>query len=59
MTIEEKISALLEQQEETSSSPSDNLAAKERLDRLESDIVILKTAVKMLSQEVAELKKAQ
>jgi len=56
MTIEEKISVLLEQ---TSSSPSNSLTTKERLDRLESDIVILKTAVKMLSQEVDELKKAQ
>lgn len=35
------------------------LATKDRVDELESDIVILKTAVKMLSQEVAELKKAQ
>ena len=35
------------------------LTPKSRVDELESDVVVLKTAVKMLTQEVAELKKAQ
>ena len=37
----------------------DRLATKDRVDELEADIVVLKTAVRMLTQEVAELKKAQ
>ncbi len=37
----------------------DKLATKGRVDELEADIIVLKTAVKMLTQEVAELKKAQ
>ena len=32
---------------------------KSRVERLEDDVIILKTAVKMLTQEVSELKKAQ
>lgn len=35
------------------------LATKGRVEELEADIIVLKTAVKMLTQEVAELKKAQ
>lgn len=35
------------------------LTPKRRVDELESDVIVLKTAVKMLTQEVAELKKAQ
>ena len=35
------------------------LTPKSRVDELESDVIVLKTAVKMLTQEVAELKKAQ
>lgn len=35
------------------------LATKDRVEELEADIIVLKTAVKMLTQEVAELKKAQ
>jgi len=37
----------------------ETLAPKDRVDELEADIIVLKTAVKMLTQEVAELKKAQ
>ena len=37
----------------------DKLATKDRVDELEADVIVLKTAVKMLTQEVAELKKAQ
>lgn len=37
----------------------DTMTPKDRVDELEADVIILKTAVKMLSQEVAELKKAQ
>ena len=32
---------------------------KSRVEQLEDDVIVLKTAVKMLTQEVAELKKAQ
>ena len=46
--INEGIDAILE-----------NLTPKSRVDELESDVIVLKTAVKMLTQEVAELKKAQ
>lgn len=37
----------------------EKLTPKSRVDELESDVIVLKTAVKMLTQEVAELKKAQ
>ena len=37
----------------------ETVVPKDRVDELEADVVVLKTAVKMLSQEVAELKKAQ
>lgn len=37
----------------------EKLTPKNRVDELESDVIVLKTAVKMLTQEVAELKKAQ
>lgn len=37
----------------------EKLTPKDRVDELESDVIVLKTAVKMLTQEVAELKKAQ
>lgn len=37
----------------------ETMTPKDRVDELEADVIILKTAVKMLSQEVAELKKAQ
>lgn len=46
--VNEGIDAILEQ-----------LTPKSRVDELESDVIVLKTAVKMLTQEVAELKKAQ
>lgn len=46
--VNEGIDAILEQ-----------LTPKSRVDALEADIVVLKTAVKMLTQEVNELKKAQ
>lgn len=46
--INEGIDAILEQ-----------LTPRRRVDDLEADVVVLKTAVKMLTQEVAELKKAQ
>lgn len=46
--IDKGINAILEQ-----------LTPKSRVDELEADVIVLKTAVKMLSQEVAELKKAQ
>lgn len=35
------------------------LTPKRKVEEMEADIVVLKTAVKMLTQEVAELKKAQ
>ena len=37
----------------------EQLVPKSRVDALEDDVIVLKTAVKMLTQEVAELKKAQ
>lgn len=37
----------------------EKLTPKNRVDELESDVIVLKAAVKMLTQEVAELKKAQ
>ena len=46
--INEGIDAILEQ-----------LTPKSRVDALEADVIVLKTAVKMLTQEVGELKKAQ
>jgi len=46
--VNEGIDAILEQ-----------LTPKSRVEALEADVVVLKTAVKALSQEVAELKKAQ
>lgn len=47
-SINEGIDAILEK-----------LTPKSRMDELEADIIVLKTAIKALSQEVAELKKAQ
>lgn len=35
------------------------LTPKRKVEEMDADIVVLKTAVKMLNQEVAELKKAQ
>lgn len=35
------------------------LTPKRKVEEMDADIVVLKTAVKMLTQEVAELKKAQ
>lgn len=35
------------------------LTPKRRVEEMDADITVLKTAVKMLTQEVAELKKAQ
>lgn len=37
----------------------ETMTPKDRVDELEADVIILKTAVRMLSQEVAELQKAQ
>lgn len=37
----------------------ETMTPKDRVDELEADVIVLKTAVKMLSQEVAELQKAQ
>ena len=37
----------------------ETMVSKSRMEQLEDDVVVLKTAVKMLTQEVAELKKAQ
>lgn len=37
----------------------EKLTPKSRVDELEADVIVLKSAIKMLSQEVAELKKAQ
>ena len=37
----------------------EQLVPKSRVDALEDDVIVLKTAIKMLTQEVAELKKAQ
>lgn len=37
----------------------EKLTPKNRVDELEADIVVLKAAIKVLTQEVAELKKAQ
>lgn len=36
----------------------ETMTPKDRVDELEADVIVLKTAVKMLSQEVAELQKA-
>jgi len=46
--VNEGIEAILEQ-----------LTPKSRVEALEADVVVLKTAIKALTQEVAELKKAQ
>lgn len=46
--VNEGIDAILEQ-----------LTPKKQIEEMEADITILKSAVKMLTQEVAELKKAQ
>ena len=46
--INEGIDAILEQ-----------IVPKSRVDALEADVIVLKTAVKMLTQEVSELKQAQ
>lgn len=46
--VNEGVDAILEQ-----------LTPKSRVDALEADMVVLKTAIKMLTQEVNELKKAQ
>lgn len=37
----------------------ETIVHKSRVEQLEDDVIVLKTAVKMLTQEVAELKKAQ
>lgn len=37
----------------------DQLASKDRVEALESDVALLKDAVKLMRQEIAELKKAQ
>ena len=37
----------------------ETMISKSRVEQLEDDVIVLKTAVKMLTQEVAELKKAQ
>ena len=37
----------------------EKMVSKSRVEQLEDDVIVLKTAVKMLTQEVAELKKAQ
>lgn len=37
----------------------EKLTPKNRVDELEADVIVLKSAIKMLSQEVAELKKVQ
>lgn len=37
----------------------EKLTPKNRVDELEADVVVLKTAIRALTQEVAELKKAQ
>ena len=37
----------------------ENLLPEERMEKAENDIVVLKTAVKALAREVAELKKAE
>lgn len=37
----------------------ETMTPKDRVDELEADVIVLKTAVKMLSQEVAELQKAR
>ena len=50
---------LLYEGHETIMECLDKLAPKDRVDELESDVIVLKTAVKMLTQEIAELKKAQ
>lgn len=47
-TVNEGIDAILER-----------LTPKSRIDEMEADIIVLKTAVKMLTQEISELKKAQ
>ena len=49
MNNEEKILNMLEEKQ----------MQVDRIDRIESDIIVLKNAVKMLTQEIAELKKAQ
>lgn len=65
MNTEEKILALLEQlntrmeQDEGIDAILAQLTPKRRVEEMEADITVLKTAVKMLTQEVAELKKAQ
>ena len=46
--VNEGVDAILEQ-----------LTPKRRVEEMDADITVLKTAVKMLTQEVAELKKAQ
>ncbi|USF26791.1 hypothetical protein N510_001723 [Firmicutes bacterium ASF500] len=50
---------LLYEGHETIMEYLDKLAPKDRVDELESDVIVLKNAVKMLTQEIAELKKAQ
>jgi archaellum component FlaC len=50
---------LLYEGHETIMECLDKLAPKDRVDELETDVIVLKTAVKMLTQEIAELKKAQ
>lgn len=37
----------------------DKLATKDRVEKLEDEIIVLKTAFKVLSQRIAELEKAQ
>lgn len=59
MNNEETILAMLGQMQTDTSSVKPQLTSQCRLDALEHDVALLKTAVKMLTQEVAELKKAQ
>ena len=37
----------------------ETMVSKSRVEQLEDDVIVLKAAVKMLTQEMAELKKAQ
>ena len=67
MNTEEKILEMLAQiQEERSGAVNEGIDAilaqltpNRRVEEMEADITVLKTAVEMLTQEVAELKKAQ
>lgn len=67
MNTEEKILEMLAQiREERSGAVNEGIDAilaqltpNRRVEEMEADITVLKTAVEMLTQEVAELKKAQ